>query len=76
MTNLPANVDTAERPRKRAARRPLRAQAADLRARYDALPKRQQWLVLGAMVLVGRQIRLVSVDEAGFPQKQRPFCLS
>jgi hypothetical protein len=51
MTNLPANVDTAERPRTRATRRPLRAQVADLRARYDALPKRQQWLVLGAMVL-------------------------
>ena len=53
MTNLPANVDTVERPRRRAPRRPLRAQVADLRARYDALPKRQQWLVLGAMVLVG-----------------------
>ena len=52
MTNLPANADTAERPRTRAPRRPLRAQAADLRARYDALPRRQQWLVLAAIVLV------------------------
>lgn len=53
MTNLPANADTAERTPARAPRRPLRTQVADLRARYDALPKRQQWLVLAAIVVVG-----------------------
>lgn len=35
------------------ARKGLREQAADLRGRYDALPSRQQWLVLGVLVLLG-----------------------
>jgi hypothetical protein len=53
MTHLRANAETTDRPRTRATRRPLRAQVADLRARYDALPQRQRWLVMAALVLVG-----------------------
>jgi hypothetical protein len=60
MTELPANADTtAERVTARAPRRSLRAQAAELRMRYDALPRNRQWLVLGALVLVG----YLAVDE-------------
>lgn len=40
-------------PAPKAARKGLREQAADLRARYDALPSRQRWLVLGVLVVLG-----------------------
>ena len=40
-------------PAPKLARKGLREQATDLRARYDALPSRQRWLVLGVMVVLG-----------------------
>ncbi|MFM8873739.1 MAG: hypothetical protein ACKOJI_10385 [Phycisphaerales bacterium] len=51
MTDLPTAVpDTAAaKPRARS----LRAQGADLRARFDALPSRQRWLVVAVLAVAG-----------------------
>jgi len=51
MTNLQANTATVRRDP--AAKRSLGAQWADLKARYASLPRRQQWVVLGAIALLG-----------------------
>ena len=51
MTDLPTAVpDTAAaKPRARS----LRAQGAELRARFDALPTRQRWLVVAVLAVAG-----------------------
>jgi hypothetical protein len=51
MTDLPTAVpDTAAaKPRARS----LRAQGAELRARFDALPSRQRWLVVAVLAVAG-----------------------
>jgi hypothetical protein len=51
MTNLQANSATVRR--EPAAKRSLGAQWADLKARYASLPRRQQWVVLAAIALLG-----------------------
>lgn len=52
MTQTAVAADV-QAPAPKASRKGLREQAADLRARYDALPSRQRWLVLGVLALVG-----------------------
>ena len=51
MTDLPTAVpDTASaKPRARS----LRAQGAELRTRFDALPSRQRWLVVAVLAVAG-----------------------
>jgi hypothetical protein len=49
MTNLPTTTDTVTPA---PARRTLAMQWSDLKARYDALPQRQRWIVIGAIALL------------------------
>lgn len=51
MTNLQANSATVHR--EPTGKRSLAAQWADLKARYASLPRRQQWVVLAAIALLG-----------------------
>ncbi|MFM8697368.1 MAG: hypothetical protein ACKOHI_10925 [Phycisphaerales bacterium] len=51
MTDLPTAVPDAAAAKPRA--RSLRAQGADLRARFDALPSRQRWLVVAVLAVAG-----------------------
>lgn len=54
MTNLSANTEIpAPSAKPTRAKGSLRAQFADLRLRYDGLPQRQQWMVLGIMIVLG-----------------------
>jgi hypothetical protein len=53
MTNFPANLEsTAPTPTRIKERKTLRSQVADLRMRYEALPRRQQWLVISVLVVI------------------------
>ena len=53
MTNLPANLESSiPAPVRAKKRRSFRNQAADLRMRYEALPRRQQWLVIAVLVVI------------------------
>ena len=51
MTDLPTTAPDPVTARPRA--RPLREQAAALRARFDALPSRQRWVVVVALAFAG-----------------------
>ena len=51
MTNLQANSATVHR--EPTGKRSMASQWSDLKARYTSLPRRQQWVVLAAIALLG-----------------------
>ena len=59
MTDHAAHAEPMPARPKASPKRTLREQVADLRARYDSLPRNQRWMVLGVLALIG----YVAADE-------------
>ena len=59
MSDHAAHAETVPARPKTSPKRSLREQVADLRARYDALPRNQRWMVLAVLAVIG----YVAADE-------------